>query len=121
MDKNTRRMLWLGKFAFPKVNTKITKLLFAPPDYRRYYMPILYPLMIRDFNETATYSEPKRTEIELNKWAYNGKRRRAIIRFGYYEEDDVLLVSKEAFVYQERHKVSGDSSWWFLDPAQIEQ
>jgi hypothetical protein len=111
--KEKRRMLWLGKFAFPKVDTKKTKLLFVPPDYNRYYIPIIEPLSIIDYSPTAFYNEPKRAEIDLSEWGYDGKRWRAIIRFGYYEKDDVLIVCKETFVYQQRHRVSDGSSWWF--------
>src|SRR3989304_5422894 len=114
-DRNReRRILWLGKFAFPKVDTKKTKLLYVPADYHRYYLPIMEPLSsVYDFrNNPPEYSELKRTEIELKKWGYEGKRWRAIIRFGYYERDDILIVSKETFVYQKRYTISDGSGWW---------
>jgi hypothetical protein len=114
-----RRMLWLGKFAFPKVNTKRTKLLFVPPEHYRHYIPVVEPLSIDWFSRDELErleetTSPLKTEVvDLNEWGYNGTRWRAIIRFGYYEKDDVLIVCKESFVYQQRHKVSDGSSWWF--------
>lgn len=111
--KEKRRMLWLGKFAFPKVDTKKTQLLFVPSDYHKYYIPIVEPLMVGDFRSKAiAYREPKRAEINLDKWGYNGKRWRAVVRFGYYEKDDVLIVSKESFVYQKARRFPDGSTWW---------
>jgi hypothetical protein len=113
--KKKRRMLWLGKFAFPKVNTKKTKLLFVPPGYHRHYIPVMEPLRIGDFRaDNPSYDAPNRDVVDLNKWGYNGKRLRAVIRFGYYEKDDVLIVCPESFVYQQRHSLS-DGSDWYID------
>jgi hypothetical protein len=111
--KEARRMLWLGKFAFPKVDTKKTKLLFVPSDYHRYYIPVVEPVSWEWGAIPHPFAEVKKDVIDLNKWAYDGKRWRAIIRFGYYEKDDVLIVCKEAFIYQQRHVESDGSSWWF--------
>jgi hypothetical protein len=110
VEKHTkRRMLWLGKLAFPKVNTKKTKLLFVPPGYHRHYIPVIDPLSISGYSHQKHIHDA----VDLNKWSYDGKRWRAIIRFGYYEKDDVLIVCKETFIYQQRHIVSDGSSWWF--------
>lgn len=106
--KKKRRMLWLGKFAFPQVNTKKTKILFVPPDYRRYYLPIMEPLTAREYR-TDTHTEPKRAEIELNKWGYIGKHWLAVVRFGYYEKDDILIVCPDTFKYQ---RVLPGINWW---------
>ena len=114
MRKEKRRILWIGKFAFPKVNTKKTRLLFLPPDYHRYYIPVVEPLSF-DVSFSAADEIPKRPRreaVDLNKWGYKGRRWRAIIRFGYYEPDDVLIVNKESFVYQQKHVFSNGDYWW---------
>jgi hypothetical protein len=114
--KEKRRMLWLGKFAFPKINTKKTKILFIPHDYRRYYIPVIEPLSFDVIH--GTYSpfapEPKHEVIDLNKWGYNGKHWRAIIRFGYYEKDDILLVCENSLIYQQKRVYHEATIWWTL-------
>ena len=112
--KEERRMLWLGKFAFPKINTRKTKVLFVPPGYHRWYIPVIETITVDDYmiGSTPDQVRHKRDEVELKAWGYNGKRWRAIARFGYYEKDDILIISKEFFRYQKARRLSDGSTWW---------
>jgi hypothetical protein len=102
-EKNQRRMLWLGKFAFPKVNTKTTKIMIVSP-CPQYNFPIIEPPTWFSIGESEPDTIPEvvtvRTEtITVSKWGYKGKRHDALIRMGYSETRDVLIVARDSFIY----------------------
>jgi hypothetical protein len=90
MNKLDRRMerreLWLGKFAFPKVNTKKTSLIYT--DKWEFY--------IRN-------SRGEIEQVQLQRWGYKSKRRQLEVTFGYHEESDTLIV-KQTSIREEDHR-----------------
>jgi hypothetical protein len=91
--KQNRRIMWLGKFAFPKVNTWKTRLLFIPKHSHTFRLP-------------PDLSRSVKTEIiELRKWVYSSKRWRAVVWLAYSESQDTLIVRQEPFIYDNHSSV----------------
>ena len=99
--KQKKRIMWMGKFAFPKVNTKTTKLMFIPDGMHEYYFAVPPSLGFGSYISTSAPLE--RDTVTLGKWDYKGKRYNAMIACAYYEKRDVLLVRESAFVYEKKY------------------
>ena len=99
-------MLWLGKFAFPKVNTKTTKVYMVPPHTYMYNFPVMDVEPIKWTPDPLPTASFQIDRVELNKWAYKGKLRTAIIRFAYYERLDILVVVNRSFEYLSKSRIS---------------
>jgi len=95
--RNQRRILWLGKFAFPEVNTKATKIIMVPSGTYDYYFPVIEPLDF-EISPPSETSNIKTERIELGKYVYNGKKWYSVIRFGYSR----FIVVDDSFIYK-RH------------------
>jgi hypothetical protein len=99
--QDERRMSWMGKFAFPAVNTRKTKIMYV--DRPEWNFPVPEPITMTEFESTGAYTTfPKIDTVELKKWAYKGKRRICVIRLAYYEKRDILLVHDGSFVCEKR-------------------
>jgi hypothetical protein len=94
--KRNRRILWLGKMAFPQMNTKKTRLMFVPNLAYMYQMPPTY----------SHPSEPRRETVTLEKWVCVGNHWQAKIWFTYSESRDTLIVKEESFVYQRKSELT---------------
>lgn len=76
-----KRFLWLGKLAFPQIDTKRTSLLYVPRETHDYYIP------------TDTLDGMYKVETKL--WGYKSRRHAITVRIGYDEIHDLLLVGGE--------------------------
>lgn len=98
--QNTRRLLWIGKFAFPKVNTKTTKLIYVPPGQWVNRFPVIEPI---EWNYRPTsFTDLKIDEVELKRWAGMFKRWIIQVTFAYYEKGDTLVIMDKSFQYERR-------------------
>jgi hypothetical protein len=77
--KNMRRILWMGKLAFPKIDTRRTRVVFVP-----------YPTAV-------VAADDGKDRIELKRWGYKSRRHAVTIVFMYYEDKDVLIVKDSSF------------------------
>jgi hypothetical protein len=99
MDKDfKRRALWLGKFAFPQINTKRTEIRVVSSAFHKIVFPVLELLDMTERNPPLDVANFKKDIVELKTWVYNGKHRKVQIRFGYYERLDVLFVAIARFL-----------------------
>lgn len=85
-NKDTRRKLWIGKFAFPEVNTKTTKLMAAQKQVHYFRFP--------------------EGEVELRKFCYKSKRHAFSVRIGYNKQYDVLVVVEGSLQYYQNDWIS---------------
>jgi hypothetical protein len=72
---DTRHLLWIGKFAFPQVNTKQTKLMKVSINT---YVVRLHGGDI----------------VELRRWMYKSHRRWIVAALGYHEATDTLFIQE---------------------------
>lgn len=100
--KDERRMLWMGKFAFPDVNTLSTKIMYVPDGAYEWNFPVTEEISITEWKEVPEYltSMPKIDKVTLKKWGYKGKRRRCALAFAYYKPHDVLVVRESSFLHE---------------------
>lgn len=103
--RNDRRIMWLGKFAFPKINTKTTRLILTAPRLFTVRIPVLKPIEWKPNPSPIVPIEI--SEVQLKRWTYRSKPRRGLqkifqITFGYCESQDILFVMDGSFERQER-------------------
>lgn len=105
--KSQRRMLWMGKFAFHKINTKKTRVMMVP-DFTNYIeTPVMdgaqenwYKIVTDKTKESElSIPETRKYRVTLEKFIYNGKRWKSVIVCGYNEEKDTLVVKSGSFSY----------------------
>jgi hypothetical protein len=77
LDK--RLLLWIGKLAFPKVNTKKTSLMLTSSN--------TYAFRVHDGSI-----------VELRRWVYKSMRHHISIVLGYHEATDVLLIREAPLI-----------------------
>jgi len=93
MDKITRREKLLAKVCWPEIDTQRTKFHRVDCNTTSYLLPVYTPPPPVYHNAPVASTVTMGIErVSLDKWAYRGKRRAVVARWGYSPRLDMVVI-----------------------------